>query len=62
VELSRPQIQNIVDANKLLMKAFIETSESGTRDVKFYSDYSLKFKLGTRIELNYTFESKEPGQ
>lgn len=59
VELTREQIEHIVDANKLLMKAYVETAEGGTRDVKFYSDYSLDFKLGTRVELNYTTESEE---
>jgi hypothetical protein len=56
VEMSREQIKNVVDANKLLMKAYIETTDNGSRDVKFYSDYSLNFKLGTRIELHYTIE------
>jgi hypothetical protein len=56
VELTRQQIDNALDANKLLFKAYIETAEGGTRDVKFYGNYSLDFKLGTRIELSYTME------
>ena len=58
VTLTRDQIRNVVDANKLLMKAYIETTGNGTRDVKFYSDYSLNFKLGSRIELHYTTEQE----
>ena len=56
VELTRSQIKNIVDADKLLLKAFIDTPENETRDVKFYSGNALKFKLGTRIAVNYTHE------
>jgi hypothetical protein len=54
VEFTDTQIENILDANKLILKAYVETSEGGTKDVKFYADYSLDFKLGTQIELNYT--------
>ncbi len=56
VEFTGTQIENILDANRLLMKAFVTTIDEGTRYVKFYSNYSLDFKLGTRIELDYTTE------
>ena len=59
VEMTRSQITNVVDSHKLLVKAFVETPENETRDVKFYSDYNVTFKLGTRIELNYTIEPEE---
>lgn len=59
VELTKTQIGNALDANKLMMKVYIETAEDGSRDVKFYSDYSLDFKLGARLELNVTIESEE---
>ena len=59
VELTKTQIGNALDANKLMMKVYVETAEGGTRDVKFYSDYSLDFKLGARLELNVTIESEE---
>ncbi len=56
VEFSRTQIEHALDANKMLMKAFAETAEDGSRFVKFYADYSLDFKLGMRVELNLTLE------
>ena len=59
VEFTRSQIENALDAEKQLVKAYIATFESYTRDVKFYSDYSLDFKLGTRIEINYTIEPEK---
>lgn len=59
VELSRSQIQNILDANKLLMKAYVNTFDSQNRDVKFHSGDYLDFKLGTRLKLNITLESEQ---
>jgi len=59
IELTKRQIDNLMDADKLLMKAYAETAEGGTRDVKFYADYSLYFKLGMQVEINYTIEPEE---
>jgi hypothetical protein len=59
IELTRSQIDNLMDADKLLMKAYAETAEGGTRDVKFYADYALYFKLGAQVEINYTIEPEE---
>lgn len=56
IELTRGQISNLVNANKILMKAYVETAEGGTRDVKFYSGNSLKFSLGAEIEVSLKIE------
>ncbi len=59
VDLTRDQIDNALKSHKMLMKAYVETAEGGTRDVKFYADYSLDFKLGTKLELDVTMESDQ---
>jgi len=48
VTLTRAQIQNIWDSRNIIVEAVVETKdETGTiRDVKFYSEYSLYFKIG----------------
>ncbi len=58
VELSRSQIENILDANKILMKAYVDTYDSQNRDVKFHSGDYLDFKLKTRLKLNLILESE----
>ncbi|MFC2098959.1 hypothetical protein ACFLTA_07705 [Bacteroidota bacterium] len=59
VELSKDQIDNALNSHKMLMKAFVETTDGGTKDVKFYSNYSLDFKLGASIELDVNIEPNE---
>jgi len=58
VELTGLQIENILDANKILMKAFVDTYDSQSRDVKFHSGDYLDFKLKTRLKLNIILESE----
>jgi hypothetical protein len=58
VQLSRIQIENILDANKILFKAYVDTYDSQNRDVKFHSGDYLDFKLGTRLKLNITTNSE----
>jgi hypothetical protein len=59
VIFDRTKIDNVMDANKILMKAYVDTYESQTRDVKFHAGDYLDFKLRTRVKLNVTFEPDE---
>ena len=56
VTLTQQQIENIWDADDLIIKAYIETKDNTgvIRDVKFYSGYSLYFKIGAgaRVSLS----------
>jgi hypothetical protein len=58
-DLSRSQIENIMDANKLLLRAYVKTVESQTRDVKFYAGDYLEFEIGMRVKLKMIFESEQ---
>ncbi len=51
VSLSESQIDKIFMADKIMIKALVETTDQGTRDIKFYSTNSLGFKLGARAEV-----------
>ncbi len=55
VSLTQLQIENIWDAQNLLFKAWVETTNDAmgaARDVKFYSEYSLYFKIGAGAEVS----------
>ncbi|MFC2116200.1 hypothetical protein ACFLTU_06975 [Bacteroidota bacterium] len=56
IVLTTSQMEHALDANKLLLKAYVETYDGGNKDVKFFSDYSLSFKLGTRIKAKLSNE------
>ena len=59
VELSRAQIENIMDANKILVRASVNTFESQSRDVKFHAGDYLDFNLGVRLKLNLILEGEQ---
>jgi hypothetical protein len=54
VPLTESQIDNLYLAEQVMIKALMETTLEGTRDVKFYSSNSLGFKLGAKAELSIT--------
>jgi len=54
VPLTETQIDNVFIAEKIMITILVETSEQGTRDIKFYSTNSLGFKLGARAEVSVT--------
>ena len=58
ITLTQQQIQNIWDADNLIISAYVETKDNtGTiRDVKFYSEYSLYFKLGAGAQISISNE------
>jgi len=56
VSLLESQIDNLFIAEKIMIKALVETTDQGTRDIKFYSNNSLGFKLGARAEVIVTSE------
>jgi len=58
IQFSRDQIQNLLDANKMLVKAYVNTYDSQSRDVKFHSGDYVDFNLGTRLKLNVTVNSE----
>jgi hypothetical protein len=48
---SRDRINKIVSAEKILVKAVLNTSGSATQNIKIYNTYSLKVKLATQVEI-----------
>lgn len=60
IGLDSTQISNLLDANRLLLRAYVETgnSDTDTAYVKFYDNYWFEFSMGARVELEY---ETEPG-
>lgn len=56
VFLTDSQIDNLFIAEKTMVQIMVETTDEGTRDIKFYSTNSLGFKLGARAEVSVTSE------
>jgi len=54
VPLTETQIDNVFISEKIMIKILVETTEQGTRDIKFYSTNTLGFKLGARAEVSVT--------
>ena len=54
VPLTESQIDNVFIAEKIMIKTLVETTDQGTRDIKFYSTNSLSFKLGAKAEVSVT--------
>jgi hypothetical protein len=54
VPLSASQIDHVFITDKLLIKVTMETTDGGSRDVKFYSNNYLGFKLGAKAEVSIT--------
>ncbi len=54
VPLTESQIDNVFIAEKIMIKTLVETTDQGTRDIKFYSTNSLGFKLGAKAEVSVT--------
>jgi len=54
VPLTESQIDNVFIAEKIMIKTLVETTDHGTRDIKFYSTNSLSFKLGVKAEVSVT--------
>jgi hypothetical protein len=54
VPLAESQIDNLFLTEKIMIKIMMETTDQGTRDIKFYSTNSLAFNLGARAEVSFT--------
>ncbi|GAI90197.1 unnamed protein product, partial [marine sediment metagenome] len=54
VPLSESQIDNVFVTEKIMIKTTVETTDQGTRDIKFYSTNYLGFKLGAKAEVSVT--------
>lgn len=54
VPLTESQIDNVFIAEKIMIKTLVETTDQGTRDIKFYSTNTLSFKLGAKAEVSVT--------
>lgn len=48
---SKARINKIVNAKNMLIKAVLNTSESGTQNVKIYDTYNLKVKIAAQVEI-----------
>ncbi len=58
VPLTDSQIDHVFLTEKLMIKLMVETTGRGTRDIKFYSDNSLGFKLGAEAEVSITSDEQ----
>jgi hypothetical protein len=58
IDLSQDKIDNIMDAAYAFIQVTAETTNSGQSDVRFFSDYNIGFKLGTRVEASIEIEDK----
>jgi hypothetical protein len=54
VPLSDSQIDNVFITEWVMFKIFMETTDQGTRDIKFYSSNYLSFQLGAKAEVSFT--------
>ncbi|MBL4624106.1 MAG: hypothetical protein JKY42_03055 [Flavobacteriales bacterium] len=45
------QTRNFANAGRMIIKAVASTTNNGTTNVKFYSDYELEFKIGAIAEI-----------
>jgi hypothetical protein len=54
VPLSDSQIDNVFITEWVMFKIFMETTDQGTRDIKFYSSNYLGFELGAKAEVSFT--------
>lgn len=54
VLLSDSQIDNVFITEWVMVKIFMETTDQGTRDIKFYSTNYLGFELGAKAEVSFT--------
>jgi hypothetical protein len=57
--LSETQIDHLFMTEKLQIVVYAETTDQGTRDIKFYSDNSLVFTLGAKAEVSVTSDGKD---
>jgi hypothetical protein len=54
IPLTDSQIDNVFITEWVLFKIFMETTDQGSRDIKFYSSNYLSFQLGAKAELSFT--------
>ena len=54
IPLSESQIDHVFITEKIMVMLMVETTDQGTRDIKFYSNNSLGFKLGAKAEVSVT--------
>jgi hypothetical protein len=59
VPLTESQIDNVFMTERVMIKTLVETTDQGTRDIKFYSTNSLGFKLGARAEVSVTSDEND---
>ncbi|MBL4653607.1 MAG: hypothetical protein JKY53_12215 [Flavobacteriales bacterium] len=51
IHLNKSQTKNFSNATSMIIKAIASTTDNGTTNVKFYSDYELEFKIGAVAEI-----------
>ncbi len=52
IPISAPQMQKIIEADQLQVKAVFQTAENGTRDVIIRADQQLNFRMGLKFRTN----------
>ncbi len=55
----RTRVEGIEDTKYIIFSAGISTAEQGTRDVKFYTDYTLEFRLAMSAEFDLDPEDQK---
>jgi hypothetical protein len=56
IPLSESQIDHVFITEKIMVMLLVETTDQGTRDIKFYSNNYLRFQLGAKAEVSFTSE------
>ena len=50
IKFDNPRLQKLRPSKKILIKGTLKTTGNGNQNVRFYSDYDLKVKMGLRVQ------------
>jgi hypothetical protein len=59
VPLTDTQMDHVFLTEWVMIRVFMETTDQGTRDIKFYSTNYLRFQLGAMAEVSFTSEDND---
>jgi hypothetical protein len=55
ISLYQDRIFRLKNCKKIIVRAKLKTTQSGTQPVKFYSDYSINVRVGLRIKFKVNY-------
>lgn len=58
IDLDQDKIDKILDAKFAFIKGTVETSQAGTENVRFYTDYGVDFKLSASMDLSVNIKNE----